>query len=44
VAVVPGSAFGGSGTGYVRCCYAQKMDLIGEALDRMERLVRRVHT
>ncbi len=42
VAVVPGSAFGQSGSGYIRCCYAQKMDQIEAALDRMASLVRRL--
>jgi aminotransferase len=40
VAIVPGSAFGDSGAGFVRMCYAQKMDLIEEALERIERFVR----
>ena len=39
VAVVPGSAFGASGEGHVRCCYAVSMDNINEALQRMERYV-----
>ncbi len=40
VAVVPGSAFGSCGEGYVRCCYATSMDGIKEAMDRMERFVK----
>jgi aminotransferase len=40
VAVVPGSAFGVSGRGFIRACYAQKMDLIEEALERIEHFVR----
>lgn len=36
VAVVPGSAFGASGEGYVRCSYATSMEGIREALKRME--------
>jgi aminotransferase len=39
VAVVPGSAFGESGRGFVRICYAQQYDLLEEALHRMARFV-----
>jgi aminotransferase len=39
VAVVPGTAFGECGEGYVRCCYATSMDEIEEALERMGRFV-----
>ncbi|MFC2056970.1 aminotransferase class I/II-fold pyridoxal phosphate-dependent enzyme [Chloroflexota bacterium] len=39
VAVVPGSAFGQSGEGYVRCCYATSLADIEEALSRMKRFV-----
>jgi aminotransferase len=42
VAVVPGDAFGPSGAGYVRACYATALDQIEEALERIERFVRRV--
>jgi aminotransferase len=35
VAVVPGSAFGPGGRGFIRICYAQKYDLLEEALRRM---------
>jgi aminotransferase len=42
VAVVPGDAFGPSGAGHVRACYATSMDKIEEALERIERFVRRV--
>jgi len=41
VAVVPGSAFGASGEGYVRCAYAASLTDIEEALGRMESFVRR---
>ncbi|MDZ4278732.1 MAG: aminotransferase class I/II-fold pyridoxal phosphate-dependent enzyme [Dehalococcoidia bacterium] len=41
VAVVPGSAFGQSGVGHVRICYAQPYELLEEALDRMRRFVGR---
>jgi len=39
VAVVPGSAFGNCGEGYVRCCYATSLPDIEEALKRMGRFV-----
>ncbi|MBA7617797.1 MAG: aminotransferase class I/II-fold pyridoxal phosphate-dependent enzyme [Calditrichaeota bacterium] len=39
VAVVPGSAFGNCGEGYVRCCYATSLADIREALARMKRFV-----
>lgn len=42
VAVIPGDAFGPSGAGYVRACYATSMDKIEEALERIERFVRRI--
>jgi aminotransferase len=41
VAVVPGSAFGQGGEGYVRCCYATSMADIEEALERIGRFVRK---
>jgi len=41
VAVVPGSAFGECGEGYVRCCYATALADIEEALRRMGRFVER---
>ena len=41
VAVIPGSAFGASGEGFVRICYAASMANIEEALTRMERFVKR---
>ena len=39
VAVVPGSAFGQCGEGYIRCCYATSLNDIEEALTRMKRFV-----
>ena len=42
VALVPGSAFGPSGEGHVRCCYAVATEEIEEALDRIGRFVRKV--
>ena len=41
VAVVPGSAFGPGGEGYVRACYATAEDQIIEALQRIKRFVAR---
>lgn len=41
VAVVPGSAFGPSGAGFVRCSYATAYEKIEQALERMERFMRR---
>jgi len=41
VAVVPGSAFGAAGQGFVRCSYATAFEKIGEALERMARFVQR---
>jgi aminotransferase len=39
VAAVPGSAFGPSGEGFLRCCYATGFDELRIAMDRMERFV-----
>ncbi|MBN1368152.1 MAG: aminotransferase class I/II-fold pyridoxal phosphate-dependent enzyme [Dehalococcoidales bacterium] len=39
VAVVHGTAFGPSGEGYVRCCYATSMSDLEEALVRMRRFL-----
>ena len=36
VAVIAGNAFGESGEGFVRCCYATSMKEIAEALTRMD--------
>lgn len=36
VAVIPGSAFGPGGEGFVRCCYATGLKDIAEALTRMD--------
>lgn len=41
VAVVPGSAFGVGGEGFVRCSYATAYEKLEEALVRMERFMRR---
>ena len=39
VAVVPGSAFGMAGEGYIRCCYATSIQEIEEALKRMGKFI-----
>ncbi len=39
VAVVPGNAFGSSGEGFIRCCYAASIKNIDEALDRIGRFL-----
>jgi len=40
VAVVPGSAFGPGGEGFVRCSYATAYDQLEEALDRIHQFVK----
>ncbi|MDR1116650.1 MAG: aminotransferase class I/II-fold pyridoxal phosphate-dependent enzyme [Oscillospiraceae bacterium] len=39
VAAVPGNAFGESGEGYIRCCYAASLKNIEEALTRIGRFL-----
>jgi aminotransferase len=41
VVVIPGSAFGECGRNHVRVCYASPRELLEEALERIERFVRR---
>jgi aminotransferase len=41
VAVVPGSAFGSGGQGFVRCSYATAYEKIEEALERIKRFMQR---
>jgi aminotransferase len=41
VAVVPGTAFGPCGEGFVRCCYATSLPDIEEALRRMDKFIRK---
>ncbi len=41
VAVVPGSAFGESGKGFVRACYATSYEEIEQALERIHRFMQR---
>lgn len=40
VAVIPGTAFGECGEGFVRCSYAYSLDNINEALNRIEAFVK----
>ncbi len=40
VAVVPGSAFGKAGEGYIRISYATAYEQLEEAMDRMEKVLR----
>lgn len=42
VAAVPGDAFGPSGQGYLRCCYATAFDQIKLACDAIERFITRL--
>ena len=42
VACVPGSAFGVSGEGFLRCCFATSLEQIQVAMERMGRFVDRV--
>lgn len=41
VAVVPGSVFGESGEGYIRCSYASSLEQLQESLRRMQRFVQK---
>lgn len=40
VAVIPGTAFGECGEGFIRCSYAYSIDSINEALNRIEAFVK----
>lgn len=42
VAVIPGGAFGASGEGFVRMCYASSVANIAEALERLGRFLKRL--
>lgn len=44
VAIVPGSAFGPSGEGHVRCSYATSIEKIHEALNRIETFLADIKT
>ncbi len=41
VVVVPGSAFGQAGEGYVRISYATAYEKLEEAMDRMEKVLKK---
>jgi aminotransferase len=42
VAVVPGTAFGASGEGFLRICYAYSMDNLKLAMERLENFIGRL--
>jgi aminotransferase len=42
IACVPGGAFGASGEGYVRCCFAASFDQIQIAAERIQRFLARL--
>jgi aminotransferase len=42
VAVVPGSVFGGSGTGHIRCSYATSLENLQKAVARIDRFMGRI--
>jgi aminotransferase len=42
VAVVPGTAFGDSGEGYIRISYAYSLENLKIALDRMEEFINEI--
>ena len=42
VAVVPGTAFGDSGEGFLRISYAYSMEDLKEALGRFERFIKKL--
>lgn len=42
VVCVPGTAFGASGEGHIRCCYATAIDKISLALEKMENFLNRL--
>src|SRR4029077_11651210 len=44
VAVVPGTAFGNCGEGFVRCAYATRLENIKEAMVRIGRFVTKLKT
>jgi aminotransferase len=44
VAVVPGSAFGESGEGFARCCFATSLVKLQEAMTRIETYVKKLAT
>jgi len=42
VAVIPGSAFGSEGEGFIRCCYATKMEDLQISVERIRRFISRL--
>ena len=44
VAVVPGSAFGDCGEGFLRISYAYSLEDLKVALDRLERFIKRLES
>ena len=42
VAVVPGTAFGASGEGFIRCSYAYSVENIEKALELIEKFVKSI--
>ncbi|MCL1921086.1 MAG: aminotransferase class I/II-fold pyridoxal phosphate-dependent enzyme [Kiritimatiellaeota bacterium] len=42
VACVPGDAFGASGAGYLRCCYATSMEQLKEAMSRLQAFLKKL--
>jgi aminotransferase len=42
VAVVPGTAFGACGEGFIRCAYATSLENLKEALTRIRRFISRL--
>ena len=42
VACVPGEAFGPSGEGHLRCCFAAGLNAIEMAMERMERCIKKI--
>lgn len=42
VAAIPGTAFGPGGEGFVRMCYASSLQNLSEAMDRLERFLKRL--
>jgi aminotransferase len=42
VACIPGNAFGPSGEGFLRCCFATSLDKIEIAMERMAAFVSEV--
>ena len=43
VACVPGGAFGPTGEGFLRCCFATSLEQLQVAMERMARFVARVN-